>query len=143
MKLSKKLSGLLALGLVASSATLAVGATSAQAATGAYTLTGSPQNQAGTSSYGGKPTIDLTAVPSGTGVVIKAAITAGPTTTSFAGFNAGAYRLDAYVRIDDGPQLQLTGTDPSLNPAVPVSTASFPTGTTATATVSDLAQGPH
>jgi hypothetical protein len=146
MKHTKFVAGLGTAVLAAGSLALGLNVSPAQAATGGpFTLTGSPQNQASptVSSYGGKPTIELTAVPSGTDVIVKAAISVGPTTPAFAGFAAGSYRLDAYVRIDNGPQLQLTGTNPAANPAVGTNSVSFPGGTTATATVSDLAQGPH
>jgi hypothetical protein len=143
MKIRKSFAGVAA-GSLALAGLAVVTAPSASAATGGpYTLNGSPQNQAGTAAYVGTPSVTLTATQAGANVNIVANISVGPTTTSFAGFAAGSYRLDAYVSIDGGPQVQLTGTDPSLNPAVPPSTASFPAGTTATATVSGLTVGAH
>lgn len=143
MKIRKSLAGIAAGSLALAGLAVAV-APAAQAATGGpYTLTGSPVNQAGTASYVGTPTVTLTAVqtPGSTDVTVSAAISEGPTTTSFAGFADGAYRLDAYVRIDGGPQVQLTG-QVGVG-AVPPSTVSYPLGTTASSLITGLANGPH
>jgi hypothetical protein len=140
MKIRKSVAGIAA-GTLAVAGLAVATAPAAQAATGGpYTLSGSPANEAGTANYGGTPTVTLTAVQTAIDTaVITASISQGPTTTSFAGFNANEYRLDAYVRIDGGPQIQLTGVVGTT--AVPPSTVSYPSGTTATATVTGLTPG--
>lgn len=141
MKIRKSLAGIAA-GSLALAGIAVVSAPAANAATqNNVPLNGSPANQAGTSSYGSTPNLTLTATQVGDDVQIDLNISQGPTTTSFAGFNANEYRLDGYVRIDGGPQIQLTGQVGTV--AVPPSSVSYPAGTTASALVSGLSSGAH
>jgi hypothetical protein len=142
MRIRKSVAGIGAFGLVVAGFAVATAPAAQAASGGPYTLSGAPFNAAGAAGYGGTPSVDLTAVQvPGTGnITITADISVGPTTTSFAGFDENAYRLDAYVRIDDGPQVQLTGVVGDVD--VPPSTVSYPSGTTATATV-PVGNGAH
>jgi hypothetical protein len=141
MRIRKSVAGLGAAALAITGIGVMAAPSALAASQNDVVLNGSPVNLAGTASYVGTPDITLTAVQNGANVDVTVSVSEGPTTTSFSGFAAGAYRLDAYVRVDGGPQVQLVGT-PGV-PAVDVSSVSYPGGTSATASIPGLTVGSH
>jgi 5'-nucleotidase len=154
-----KTSRTLAAGMAAAMVCGTVGAlsatTAANAATGSTaTIHGQPVNAAGLVWYdsgttgptntGTPRTASLTAAQSGADIRFTVALSAGPNATSFSGFAANSYRLDAYVRLDGTANTRGTRFAGTVGTAVvPAGGTTYAAGARITGTFKNARLGSH